>query len=240
MKELIKKWVKRIPIAFTKNQQYDRQTRQVIAKVCHAHANFIDVGCHKGEVMDIVRQHATNGRHWGFEPIPDMFRDLTAKYAGTNCIVVDIALSNENGTATFNYVVSNPSYSGLRKRQYDRPVEKDTTITVKTQKLDDFLPADFRPDLIKIDVEGAELFVLEGAVETLRRHRPVVVFEHGLGASEFYDATPERIYDLFEAAGMAVSLMPNWLNGLPPLTKDGLSKEFHQRSNYYFIAFPKP
>ena len=237
MKELIKKWVKRIPIAFTKNQQYDRQTKQVIAKICHDHANFIDVGCHKGEVMDIVRQYARNGHHYGFEPIPDMFRALGVKYGGTNCTIADVALSNENGTATFNHVVSNPSYSGLRKRQYDRPAEQDTTITVQTQKLDDFLPVDYRPDLIKIDVEGAEMFVLEGAITTLRKYHPVVIFEHGLGASEFYGATPEGIFDLFAGCGMSVSLMSNWLKGLPPFTKEELSKEFHQRTNYYFIAY---
>jgi hypothetical protein len=44
MKELIKKWVKSIPIAFTRNQQYDQQTQKIIAKVCHSTTNFIDVG----------------------------------------------------------------------------------------------------------------------------------------------------------------------------------------------------
>ncbi len=239
MKELIKKWVKRIPVAFTKNQQYDQQTQKVIKKVCNEHTNFIDVGCHKGEVMDIVRQYAVKGRHFGFEPIPDMYARLAEKYAGTNCSVAGIALSNENGSTTFNYVVSNPSYSGLRKRQYDRPTEEDTTITVKTQKLDDFLPAGYQPHLIKIDVEGAELFVLQGAVATLQQYKPVVIFEHGLGASEFYDATPELIFDLFDQCGMQVSLMSRWLKGQPPLTKAELSREFHQRTNYYFIASPR-
>lgn len=239
MKELIKKWVKKIPIAFTKNQQYDSQTQQVIAKVCSRNSNFIDVGCHKGEVMDIVRRFAPEGLHYGFEPIPDMYVQLAEKYAGTNCTVADIALSNENGTTTFNYVVSNPSYSGLRKRKYDRPVEEDTTITVTTQKLDDFLPAGYRPDLIKIDVEGAEMFVLEGAVNTLKKYRPVVIFEHGLGASEFYDATPERLYDLFAGCGMDVSLMSRWLKNQPPLTQAEFAQAFYRKTDYYFIAFPQ-
>jgi len=239
MKELIKKWVKRIPIAFTRNQQYDQQTRRIIAKVCHPTANFIDVGCHKGEVLDIVLRYAPQGTHWGFEPIPVLFDNLVQKYrAQSNCTIADIALSRDNGTATFNYVVCNPSYSGLRKRQYDRSGEQDTTITVQTRKMDDFLPANYRPDLIKIDVEGGELFVLEGAIKTLSQYRPVVIFEHGLGASEFYEATPERIFDLFEQCGMSVGLMEHWLKGLPPLSKTELSRQFYQKINYYFIAYP--
>jgi FkbM family methyltransferase len=238
MKELIKKWVKRLPIAFTRNQQYDRQTRKVIAKVCSDSTNFIDVGCHKGEVLDIVLHHAPNGIHYGFEPIPNMYEALVLKYANrANCHISNVALSKESGTATFNYVMSNPSYSGLRKRQYDRSGEQDTTITVVTEQLDRFLPTNYTPHLIKIDVEGAELFVLEGAAETLRRCQPIVIFEHGLGASEFYEATPERVYDLFAGCNMQVSLMKRWLKGQPALTKAEFSAQFHQKTNYYFIAY---
>lgn len=167
-----------------------------------------------------------------------MYEALSQKYQhNSHCTIANVALSKENGTATFNYVVSNPSYSGLRKRQYDRSGEQDTTITVQTRRLDDFLPKDYRPDLIKIDVEGGELFVLEGAQQTLRMHKPVVVFEHGLGASEFYEATPERIFDLFEGCGMQVSLMNRWLKGQPALTKEELSKQFYNKENYYFVAY---
>lgn len=239
MKELLKKWVKKIPVAFTKNQQYDQQTQQVIRRVCHSDTGFIDVGCHKGEVLDLVLKYAPAGKHYGFEPIPAMYDKLREKYAANPlCNISNVALSNENGTTTFNYVVSNPSYSGLRKRQYDRAGEQDTTITVTTQRLDDFLPSDYIPTLIKIDVEGAELLVLEGAVATLRRTRPVVIFEHGLGASEFYDATPDRIFELFESCNMQISLMERWLKGATPLSKEELKRQFHEKINYYFIAYP--
>ena len=237
MKEVVKKVLKSLPIAFTQNQRYDRQTQAVIKRVCKPNSNCIDVGCHKGEVLDIMRKAAPQGRHFGFEPIPELYQQLVAKYQNTESTIVDLALSNETGTASFNYVVSNPSYSGLKKRQYDRANEVDQILTVKTEKLDLFLPTDFQVDLIKIDVEGGELLVLEGAIETLKRCQPVVIFEHGLGASEFYNSTPVKVYDLFSAAGLQVSLMKNWLDGLPALSKLEFEAQFFKKLNYYFIAY---
>ncbi|MEZ4983026.1 MAG: FkbM family methyltransferase [Saprospiraceae bacterium] len=64
---------------------------------------------------------------------------------------------------TFNYVVSNPAYSGLQKRRYDRPNEIDEKIEVETDLLDNVLAEDTRIDFMKIDVEGGEFFVLKGA-----------------------------------------------------------------------------
>ncbi len=58
MKELAKKILKRIPIAFTKNQQYDRDTERVLRAVCHPRANCVDVGCHKGEVLELMLKYA--------------------------------------------------------------------------------------------------------------------------------------------------------------------------------------
>ncbi|RYD57636.1 MAG: FkbM family methyltransferase [Sphingobacteriales bacterium] len=237
MKETVKKIIKAIPIAFTQNQRYDKQTKKIIARVCKADSNCIDVGAHKGEVLDIMLKHAPNGMHHAFEPIPDLYTKLASKYGSNkHCRVYDLALNNEKGTATFNYVVSNPSYSGLIKRKYDRPDEQDTQITVKTELLDDALPADVKIDLIKIDVEGGELRVLEGARQTLKRNKPVVIFEHGLGASDFYGSTPDKVYKLMEDCGLKISRMKDWLDGKNHLSLSEFETIYKNGSDYYFIA----
>lgn len=236
MKETIKRLLKKLPIAFTRNQQYDRQTTRVIRRVCRPDSNCIDVGCHKGEVLDIILQQAPQGRHMGFEPIPSLYEALRAKYTGTACTISNIALSDAKGRTTFNYVVSNPSYSGLRKRQYDHPHEQDTTIEVQTDTLDHCWPPDQPLAMIKIDVEGGELPVLRGAVQTLKRHKPVVIFEHGLGASEFYGATPEQVYDLLADCGLQVTTMKRWLDGKLPFTREQFCEQFYRKINYYFLA----
>ncbi len=120
MVHLLKQWIKKIPIAFTQNQRYDRQTFKVIKSVCRQDSNCIDIGCHKGEVMDIFLKYAPSGKHYGFEPIPNLFDFLLEKYEATSVKVYDYALSNHSGMTSFNYVVSNPSYSGLKKRKYDK------------------------------------------------------------------------------------------------------------------------
>ncbi|OON68020.1 FkbM family methyltransferase [Hymenobacter sp. CRA2] len=240
MKEVLKAIIKRLPIAFTKNQQYDEQTRAVIKRVCRPESTCIDIGCHKGEVLDLMLAAAPQGRHFGFEPLPDLYAELKRRYADTGkAQILNVALSNATGTATFNYVISNPAYSGLQKRTYDKPDEQDTTIEVQTDLMDRVIADTQRVDLIKIDVEGAELQVLEGAVETLRRTRPVVIFEHGLGAADCYGTRPEQVYDLLtEKAGLRVSLMKRWLRQEAPFTRQEFVQQFEQGKNYYFIAYP--
>src|SRR5690606_23667035 len=103
--------------------------------------------------------------------------------------------------------------SGLIKRRYDRPNEEDCNITVKTDLLDRIIPVDMPIDLIKIDVEGGELLVLEGAKETIKRSKPVIIFEHGLGASDYYGAPPEQVFRLLDGCGLKINTMERWLCG---------------------------
>ena len=238
MINLLKAILKKIPIAFTKNQRYDAQTIRILRKICQPNSNCIDVGCHKGEMLDKILDFAPQGQHFCFEPLPDLYEGLIKNKYPTNCRFYKTALSYEKGETTFNYVISNPSYSGILRRKYDRPNEEDTQITVETDLLDNIIPSDLPIHFIKIDVEGAEMLVLRGAEKTIQRCKPIVVFEHGLGGSDVYGTTPTQIFEFFTRCGMHVSLMSDWLNQLPPLSIEGLEEQFLKNKNYYFIAHP--
>lgn len=240
MKRFLKRLLRYSPVALTKNQHYDRLTKKVIKAVCKRYSNCIDVGCHKGEILDLMRAAAPEGQHWGFEPIPALYDALVQQYAGTSCTISPIALSNASGEAQFNYVTSNPSYSGLLRRKYDRPNEEDTSITVKTAKLDDALPAGYKADLIKIDVEGAEMLVLQGAAETIRRGKPVVIFEHGIGASDVYGTKPEAVFAFFRGLGYGIFLLEDFLAKKEAFTEAQFKAQYHGRKNFYFVASLNP
>jgi FkbM family methyltransferase len=184
---------------------------------------------------------APDARFLAFEPLPFLYDRLVHNFDYPNVKVFDLALSDSKGLITFNYVVTNPSYSGLRKRRYDRKDERDQAIEVKTDTLDHVLEAEAirKVTLIKLDVEGAEYLVLKGAKNTVLKHKPVIIFEHGMGGSDCYERGPEDLYRLLvEESGLRISLLPDYLLGRMPLTAEEFSNQFHQGLNFYFVAHP--
>lgn len=236
-KTILKQFLRKIPVPLSKNHQYDLEAKKIIKRVCTASSNCVDVGAHDGDFLDIFLQYAPKGMHFGFEPIPNLYQKLTKKYQQfRNVAVFDTALSNTEGTSEFNYVITNPAYSGIKKRLYDRKHEQETILTVKTNKLDHLIPDNVPVHFIKIDVEGAELFVLEGAARIIGQYSPVIIFEFGLGGSDIYGTSPEKIYNFFSLLGYDISLLSDYLKNKQPLTLTNLQEQFHERKNYYFIA----
>ena len=217
----LKRLIKKLPLAVTRNQQYDLQTKQIIQKVCNRNSNTIDVGTHEGTILDLLIQQSPNGFHFGFEPIPVLQKNLTAKYADNKQVkLFELALTDTSGETAFNYVLSNPSYSGIKKRKYDRDHETDTIITVKTNTLDAvILPFNQTIGFIKIDVEGGEMAVLKGAEDVIKRDQPVIVFECGIGGTDMYNTTPGGLYDFFSELGYRISLMKDFLRAKPSFSK---------------------
>jgi hypothetical protein len=68
------------------------------------------------------------------------------------------------------------------------------SLDVEVTTLDEELPAGYMPNVIKLDVEGAEGLVLAGALKTIVASRPIVIFEHGRSAAAVYDTTAADVY----------------------------------------------
>ncbi len=235
MRSFLRKIVYHFPIALTKNIQYDRETKKIMKRWCQSDANCLDIGAHKGEVLDEMIAQSPNGSHYAFEPIPYLFKNLKEKYS--NCTVLNLALSDKKGEVEFQWVKSNPAYSGLEKRTYDRNNEQVEQIQVETNRLDDVLPENHRVDFIKIDVEGGEFAVLSGAENTITNWKPVIVFEHGLGAADCYGISPEMMYNLLvEKYGMSIYTLNGRLNDKKSLDKEDFVQLFYQGKEYYFLA----
>jgi FkbM family methyltransferase len=238
MKQVLKKILKKSPIPFTKNHKYDLQTIKVLKKIGSQNSNCIDVGCHKGEILEEILRASPLGTHYCFEPIPKFYHQLV-KHFPKNCKFFNLALGDKQETTQFHYVVSNPAYSGFRQIQYARHREQIEQINVNVDLLDNIIPIGLKIDFMKIDVEGAEMQVLRGAQATILRNKPIIVFEHGKGAANFYNTEPADIYNfLTQDCQLKVALLSQYLNQKDALKKVEFIRQFYERLNYYFIAYP--
>jgi FkbM family methyltransferase len=236
LKQLLKKIAGLSPVPLTRNEYYDRLTKKVIKKVCSKNSVCIDVGANNGKILQLFVKNCALATHYAFEPIPDLYYLLKRKFDSA-CRIYDVALSNYTGISCFNYVTTDHAYSGLIKRSYDKP-EQDTTIEVKVDLLDNIIPNNATITLIKIDVEGAEYNVLEGAVKTIERCKPLILFEFGKGGSDAYEITPQKIFAFLDAYNFHINLLPNFLKNHPPLTINQFINEYNKGKEYFFVAYP--
>jgi FkbM family methyltransferase len=205
--------------------------QRVLDEVLRPDSSALDVGCHEGAVLAEIVRLAPAGRHVAWEPLPELCARAAARFPDVD--VRCAALSDRAGERDFVHVTTLPGWSGFRARPYPGS-QSIETIRVRTERLDDALPSGFAPAFLKIDVEGAELEVLRGGLETIARHRPVVVFEHGAGSADHYGTAPAEVWELLDGAGLRVS----GLDGAGPFSLAEFEDEFARAERVNFVARP--
>ena len=236
MKNLLRKLFNFLGLDLTKNLEYDRLTKIIIDKVVNENSVCVDVGCHKGEILDLILNNSPAKKHYAFEPLPYYFERLNKKY-GERCHVFPYALSNHEGNSEFQFVKNAPAFSGIRQRKYNVESPEIEVLNVELKKLDEIIPPDEKIDLIKIDVEGAEYQVLLGAKNILSKSKPVLIFECGIGATDYYDTNPADIFEYLTSLGYKINYLKNYLAGKKPLTKEEFIEVYKKNEEYYFIAY---
>lgn len=236
IKDILRKVLISLRLDLTKNLQYDRLTKVILKDTLKTDSNCIDVGCHKGEILELMLQYAPNGTHFGFEPIPYLFNNLKFNYAG-KAEIFPYALSDKSGKTSFNFVKNAPAYSGIKKRKYDVKVPDIEEIEVELKTIDEIIPTDKKIDFIKIDVEGGEFGVLKGAKALLLRDLPTILFESGKGASEFYGTTPQDLHRFItQEIGLKIFTFKGFTKKGNSITEEQFVNYFEMNTEYGFVA----
>lgn len=139
-------------------------------------SRFVDIGANIGNHSHYFKSLGYKG--WSFEPSHKNFMKLTSNVSGEAFECFNVALSNVAGTdtlVTFDSALGNNYIQSTFGGAFNDWGSGISTETVNVRTLDSFEIDN--PTLIKIDVEGSELKVLEGAKETLIKFSPVLVIE---------------------------------------------------------------
>lgn len=229
-------WARRVERRL-RSLRYQRQTSQIMARVLNRASNCVAVGAGRGSLLAEMIRLAPKGRHFAYEPLPELAAGLVRRFSAVS--VEQLAVSDASGDSPFYHVTNRPEYSGLQ-RLGSIPAQLTVhQLRVRTEPLDDLLPADVPIAFLSIEVEGAQLQVLRGAEYTVLRWKPVIVFEYGRSALLGYGTSPAMLWSLVvDRFGLRISRLADWLARRPPLTsaKFEASVGFQPSPEFRFLA----
>lgn len=130
---------------------------------------------------------------YSFEPNPRTYQvlKLNADLA-TNVVCYDFGISDVERDASLNIYANNIGHSNIS----DDPGE--STKRIKLRTLDGFIKADEKVRLIKFDIEGHEYQAIQGSLATIKRNKPVILFEQ---FSAEIDNGTSRVIELLRTCG---------------------------------------
>ncbi len=175
---------------------YEPEITSLFRRLVTAGSTVFDVGANAG-YFSILSAELGATVH-AFEPNPDVRALLTmsAQLGSGDIEVVPCACGEHEGIMPL-YLADpgNTGRSGLM-------VARDSSVDVDVITLDGYVRrTGAHPQLVKIDVEGAEASVLRGMTETLRIDRPTLIIELHVTRGEVEHATHDEVIDLLDSAG---------------------------------------
>lgn len=133
---------------------------------------FLDIGANIGKYS--IKLSTRFNNVYAFEPTPEthqMLKHNIEENKITNIHRHEIAAWNTDTTITF-HLKNNPGGNSANMTE-----NSIGTLTVKAEKLDNYIDLFGKVDLVKIDVEGAECEVLEGMTHIIKKSNPIIIVE---------------------------------------------------------------
>lgn len=181
---------------------YEPETVTLVEQLLTPGMIFVDAGAHCGQyTLVAARQVGPAGQVHSFEPDPQTFAILQKNIAMNklgNVHANQIALAGR--VATLDFFLGNEHNYGANSLA-ENVFNSNRTIKVSTRPLDDYLRERRieQVDLLKIDVEGAELAVLQGSRVLLSgRHRPFIIVEFNEQAQQGFGSSCTELAGLLQ------------------------------------------
>lgn len=172
------------------NGNLKRVIKEITELACKQNNTFVDIGAANGWYSEASHRIGFSNIY-SFEPRTNTeLQQRCSPYS----IINQCAVSDYEGLSDFYHVPKNPYLSSLVTPfdQYEEPNYVDI-ISVPVKSLDSFNIENI--DLIKIDVEGNELAVLKGAVNTLQNNSAALIIEMSKDHNKILEFLKELNYE---------------------------------------------
>ena len=233
------------PIEILNFGSYEPEETEVIRRIAKDMNTMLDIGANIGWYSLLAKKINPNSSIHSFEPIPTTFDKL--KY---NCSLNDCSSINCHNYGFSAAPGSFPFYfypEGGVNASLQNLSGRDDVFIVECQLrvLDsvlEWLEPDSEVDFIKCDVEGNELFVMQGGMALISHHKPILFLELLRKWSAKFGYHPNEVISLLEEIGYnAYVVSPGkGLLHIPQITDDTLQTNFffvHPESRLYSLVF---
>ena len=175
-----------------------------------------DVGANYGYMSLWVDRHfGGRVKTVAFEPSPIVLPNLRANLRendASHIEIVEDACSDSSGTVEF-FMAEHKSWNATLIPEFADQHGQTSRIEIQAVTIDELVTTRTPPDVLKIDVEGAELMVVEGGRRFLSESRPPMVIEYNRRAVDDIGRTGDEFLDVFRSLGYAPHLMKRPLVG---------------------------
>lgn len=165
---------------------------------------FLDIGANLGWYSLVLGRNCPDSRIFAFEPIPSTVAALEKNIrlnALQNVEPICMGMFNKEDELSFLYAPDVSGATSLKVTGQTRGRTEIQSVTCRTTTLDSFCTErDIVPTLLKIDVEGAELMVVQGGRETLQ-HTPIILMELLRKWSREFGYHPNDVFALLAEYG---------------------------------------
>jgi len=216
------------PIEVLNFNYYEKENSDMIFRLIEQEFNVFDIGANVGWYTLNIAKQFDKTNILAFEPIPSTFDQLkqNVKINSLNNIkIYNFGFSNQDAEMTF-YLEPESSVSASAANITNKSDVGKVTCRVK--RLDEFVnDYGIIPDFIKCDVEGAELYVYQGGIETIRRYKPIIFTEMLRKWSAKFNYHPNQIIDLLSNSGYKCFVVKdNYLSEIHKMNDDTLETNF--------------
>lgn len=210
--------------------------KRLLPHLCSSSKVFLDIGAHIGSVIADVRRRHPSIRLIAIEAVPEKSEQLIRSFR--NIEVLCLAAGDVDGQVEFFVDDIRPGYSSLFDGEHHRKTQ-GRKISTPMRRLDGLFPDTTDVDVIKLDVEGAELRVLVGASNLVDRCRPVILFESGPRKDEDGSSVLGELFDWFASRKYELFVPDRVAHDGPPLYRDGfLEAHFYPFRTLDYFAIP--
>lgn len=168
-----------VPFDILNFDAYEKEDEFILFSQLKENAVILDIGANIGWYSLLFSKRLPQSKIYAFEPIQDTYEHLIKNIALnqiSNILPFNLGLSEKEGFSTYYYFPEG-SVLASEKNLINYPKAKEIICRVDTLDKFMFTKKLDKLDLIKCDVEGAELSVIKGGLNTIRKFLPILLIE---------------------------------------------------------------